>query len=323
MHKEIRNKLKNSIFISGMHRSGTSWVSEILSTAGRYVLKDEEMFLPNYPSQTKPIKIWYEYINIKNEKKYTEYIETVLSNEYHLINGLSLSKSINKKVKALYLKVNSILRKSFYHSTPLILVEPLGLLSSDWVSKTYKCKMIIIIRHPAAIISSLKLNNIRYNFNGSHSLLIQNDFLKNNVHFLNNNNENIPEPDDIIGQGILMWKILYGYVQKLQKNNRDWIFAKHEDLSIDPIKEFELIFKKLGLPFRNKTKSKINKLCSKDNSNYLLPGERDKNKRNSKKLIYRWHEILSEDEVLRIQKEVSLISDYWYDQKSWLLSNQD
>ena len=41
MDKEIRNKLKNSIFISGMHRSGTSWVSEILSTGGSYVLKDE------------------------------------------------------------------------------------------------------------------------------------------------------------------------------------------------------------------------------------------------------------------------------------------
>jgi len=41
MDKKIRNKLKNSIFISGMHRSGTSWVSEILSTAGSYVLKDE------------------------------------------------------------------------------------------------------------------------------------------------------------------------------------------------------------------------------------------------------------------------------------------
>ena len=69
MDKKIRNKLKNSIFISGMHRSGTSWVSEILSTAGRYVLKDEEMFLPNYPSQTKPIKIWYEYIQEPKGKR--------------------------------------------------------------------------------------------------------------------------------------------------------------------------------------------------------------------------------------------------------------
>ena len=81
-----------------------------------------------------------------------------------------------------------------------------------------------------------------------------------------------------------------------------------------------MIFKKLGLPFRKKTKNKINKLCSKDNSNYLLPGERDKNKRNSKKLIYRWHEILSKDEVTRIREEVSLISDYWYDQQSWIQS---
>jgi len=41
MKSELYKKLNNSIFISGMHRSGTSWVSEILSTAGSYVLKDE------------------------------------------------------------------------------------------------------------------------------------------------------------------------------------------------------------------------------------------------------------------------------------------
>jgi len=311
MDKKIRNKLKNSIFISGMHRSGTSWVSQILSTAGGYVVKDEEIFLPNYPSQNKPIKIWYEYIHSKNEKKYIQYIENALSNKYHLIHDLSLSKPINKKIKAFYLKANSILRKSFYDSTPLILVEPLGLLSSDWFSKTYKCKMIIIIRHPAAIISSLKLNNIKYNFNGSDSLFVQDEFVNNN---------NLPKSDDIIGQGILMWKILYSHVQKLQKNNKNWIFVKHEDLSIDPMNEFQLLFKKLGLPFRNTTINKINKLCSTDNSNYLLPGQRDKNKRNSKKLIWRWHEILSKDEVSRIREEVSLISDYWYDQQSWIQS---
>ena len=86
------------------------------------------------------------------------------------------------------------------------------------------------------------------------------------------------------------------------------------------MKEFQLLFKKLGLPFRNTTINKINKLCSTENSNYLLPGEKDKNKRNSKKLIYRWHEILSKDEVTRIREEVSLISDYWYDQQSWIQS---
>ena len=246
MDKKIRNKLKNSIFISGMHRSGTSWVSQILSTAGGYVVKDEEIFLPNYPSQNKPIKIWYEYIHSKNEKKYIQYIENALSNKYHLIHEFPFQESISQKIKAFYLKTNSILRKSFYDSTPLILVEPLGLLSSDWFSKTYKCKMIIIIRHPAAIISSLKLNNIKYNFNGSDSLFVQNEFV-------DNNNNNLPKSDDIIGQGILMWKILYSYVQKLQKNNKNWIFVKHEDLSIDPMNEFQLLFKKLGLPFRNTT----------------------------------------------------------------------
>jgi len=65
------------------------------------------------------------------------------------------------------------------------------------------------------------------------------------------------------------------------------------------------------------TINKINKLSSTDNSNYLLPGQRDNNKRNSKELIYRWHEILSKDEVSRIREKVSSISNIWYDEKSW------
>ena len=97
MRGKIKNKLKNSIFISGMHRSGTSWVSEVLSTGGRYIVKDEEIFLPNYPSKEKPIKIWYEYITSKTEDRYMNYIKGVLSNKYNFINNISISSSKNEK----------------------------------------------------------------------------------------------------------------------------------------------------------------------------------------------------------------------------------
>ena len=297
MDKYLKNKLEKSIFISGMHRSGTSWVADIIATGGKYIIKDEEIFLPNYPSQNKPINIWYEYINSKNENKYIEYIENVLSNKYYIKNNLSFSKSVNERIRVYYLKAYSLIRKLFYESLPLILVEPLGLLSSEWFANTYKCKIVIIIRHPAAIISSLKINKIKYRFLNDNSLLTQNDFVKDHINLLIKDKKDIPGPNDIIGQGILMWKILYNYVLKLQNNNNNWIFVKHEDLSLDPIKEFKVIFNKLGLLFSNKTINKINILCSEDNKNYLLPDERDNNKRNSKELIYRWHEILTEEEI--------------------------
>ena len=40
MDENLIKKLKKSIFISGMHRSGTSWAAEI-GAGGKYLIKDE------------------------------------------------------------------------------------------------------------------------------------------------------------------------------------------------------------------------------------------------------------------------------------------
>jgi len=300
-----------------MHRSGTSWVSEVLSTGGRYIVKDEEIFLPNYPSKEKPIKIWYEYITSKTEDRYMNYIKGVLSNKYNFINNISISSSKNEYLKAFQFKAESIKRRFLYNSNPLIIAEPLGLLSAEWFAKTFNCKMIIMIRHPAAIISSMKINSIKYKFSKTSSILAQNNSIKDHMSFLKKQNFFIPESNDIIGQGILLWKILYNYVAKIEKIYPSWLFLRHEDLALNPNKEYKIIFDKLNLPFTKRTKNKINYLCSELNQNYLSPNEKDKNKRNSKSLVYRWHEILTNNEIDRIKTEVSDISNIWFKEDDW------
>ena len=40
------DRLRQSIFITGIHRSGTSWVGRILAAGKDFVIKDEEIFNP-------------------------------------------------------------------------------------------------------------------------------------------------------------------------------------------------------------------------------------------------------------------------------------
>ena len=53
------DRLRQSLFITGIHRSGTSWVGRILAASKDFVIKDEEIFNPTdagFPT------FWYQYI---------------------------------------------------------------------------------------------------------------------------------------------------------------------------------------------------------------------------------------------------------------------
>ena len=222
MKSELYKKLNNSIFISGMHRSGTSWIANILAAGNQYLIKDEEIFLPNYLYNGTPIQIWSEYINSENEHKYLDFIYDVLSNKYSFIESLIKTSMLKDYLKVFKHKGLSIKRRLFNKSNPLIIVEPLGLLSAEWFAKSFNCHIIIIIRHPAAIISSLKRRHIRYKFSSKGSLLSQNSFVDKHLSHLKDDMKYLPDYDDIIGQGILIWKILYSYVSTLESKYKTW-----------------------------------------------------------------------------------------------------
>ena len=45
----LKNAKTSPILLAGMHRSGTSWISDIIESSGFYITKDEEIFHPTFP----------------------------------------------------------------------------------------------------------------------------------------------------------------------------------------------------------------------------------------------------------------------------------
>ena len=69
---------------------------------------------------------------------------------------------------------------------------------------------------------------------------------------------------------------------------------------------------------RERRNIKIDDLCSDSNLVELPLNAKDNHKRNSQKLIYKWHDILTNDEIKRIRNEVLSISEIWYSNSDWL-----
>ena len=98
----------------------------------------------------------------------------------------------------------------------------------------------------------------------------------------------LPDYDDIIGQGILIWKILYSYVSTLESKYKTWNFIKYSDFAQEPHKQFKRLFKRLNIPFTDAVNFKIDDLCSDSNQVELPLNAKDNHKRNSQKLIYKF-----------------------------------
>ena len=300
------------IFITGSHRSGTSWVGKMLATGGNFLLRDEEIFNCVSEIGKSPIQKMYLHISQENEKKYSNYINNALNYDYPFLGSLTQMKKPKDFFRIAKRKMRSIgrmLRKN----EGQILIEPIGFFSAEWFSKKYHTPVVLVVRHPASFVSSLKKLNWGFDFN---CLLTQKELMEYYLKPYESDFSNPPRKPDVIGIGILLWKAIYGTALKLKNQNPDWIFVKLEDLSVDPIPQFQRLFSKLNLPFNSHSKQTILEYSSPTNPVEFEKG-RDHSKRNSRETIGIWKNRLTPDEINRIKKETNEISSHYYHEQDW------
>jgi aspartyl/asparaginyl beta-hydroxylase (cupin superfamily) len=85
--------------------------------------------------------------------------------------------------------------------------------------------------------------------------------------------------------------------------------VKHEDLSIDPLDEFEKIFKFLQLNFSEEIKNKIKETTTSTiNTTH---------KRDARQNIKTWKDRLSKEEIGRIKEETRIVWQHFYSEEDW------
>jgi hypothetical protein len=109
---------------------------------------------------------------------------------------------------------------------------------------------------------------------------------------------------DIIDQGILLWNVFHTVIKDYEEKYPDWIFVKHEELSLNPLESFRSIYKRLGIDFTTGIEDKI--------SGYTQSKEETKLKRDSRSNVYSWKKRLTKKEISRIILGTKELTDYYY-----------
>lgn len=307
---------KKPILITGLHRSGSTWCGKMVSLSKDVGYIHEPFHILHRPGIcSAQFKYWFTYIIDKNENEYLNAFKKTLNYKYSYINEI---KSF--KIKTFPKDIIRLLRDSLIFSNYRIrnvrplLKDPIALLSAEWLAERFDMDVIIMIRHPAAFISSLKRMNWTYSFD--HLLdqeLLMNDLL---VPFEDQIRDYSKNEHDIIDQGILLWNILHSVILNYKEKYKNWLFVRHEDLSSDPLNGFKGIFHYLGLDFTKRIERKILKFSCSNNPKEFN-AKSDSIKRDSKANIWNWKNRLTKEEILRIKKGVNNISTKFYDEQIW------
>ena len=307
----MSNSNGKPILITGSHRSGSTWTGRMIALSPSVAYIHEPFHLHHRPGICKAkFDYWFQYICDENESLYLEDIEDCVCFKFHFLEEFRSVKSLKDDVRLLrdysrFAKYRALKKQA-------LIKDPIAVFSTEWLAKRFNMNVIVLIRHPAAFAGSLK--KAKWNHPFSHflqqPLLMQHHLFKYKSEIV----EYSKTEKDIVDQAILLWNLIHYMILKYRKNNPDWIFVKHEDLSKHPIEEFGNLYNRLGLNYSADIQEKIKGFS------FVNPreGNMDGLKRESKSNIWSWKRRLTVDEVEKIKKNTNEIAKEFYSEEDWM-----
>jgi hypothetical protein len=259
------------------------------------------------------VPYWFFYVTGESEETYRKAIRQALGFNYNLIGGLKGVRSWGD------LKRVARERRSFRENRsrdvrPLV-KDPFALFSAEWFAETFDMDVVVMIRHPAAVVSSLK--RLNWGLPLWH-LLEQPHLIESHLRTFEERLEAFrDEQYDIIDRAILLWNVLYHVVRQYRQEHGEWIFVRHEDISRDPLQRFQDLFDGLRLDFSPAVQSAIETYCASSNRREVPVGWAHSLKRDSRSLIWNWKERLTESEIKRVREGTWDTAAEFYSDEDW------
>lgn len=304
------------VLVSGMYRSGTTWIARMLA-AGGGVTVISEPFNPRHRQGIlrAPFSVPYLYVTEENEEPYLPAVADTLRLRYRLgaeIRRVRRGRHVAKMAKnwAEFSVGRAMGRRP-------LLKDPFALLSAPWLARRFGVDVVVSVRHPAAVVSStMRLGWKPFDF---RDLLDQPLLVRDHLTDLREELERAAENRvDVLEAASLLWKVLYGTVARVAEAS-DIRMVRHEDLSLEPMDGFAALYGALQLPFTDGAQRRIAEATSARNPNEQQAGDPHSVRLDSRANVRNWVRRLSAEQVARIREITEEAAAPFYDASDWAL----
>ncbi len=294
-----------------MHRSGTSWLGEILCASGDFVNIGEPLNASN--RQTifpRRVARWYTYINEENEDDYLPYYRDAVRFRLHPLDDIRRMRlgSPRDPFRIAHRWGSFLIGRR--QRRRLLIKDPFAVFSIDWFVRRLECQVVVVVRHPVAVVSSMKRLGFTFDF---ENVLRQPSLMNERLRRFRTAMEvSLESGDDIIGQGSLLWRIIYESLAPADRESGSFRVVRHEDLSLDPSAGSEKLYNDLGLSFTSKARATIEASASEKNPSEVPVRNPFKVRLASRTNLSNWERRLDHAEVERILQITDSVAARYY-----------
>jgi hypothetical protein len=230
------------IFVSGTHRSGTTWVAKMLAVPGLWYV--HEPFNPNKNVWREP----FSYVPIDgNDDRVDRHMQCVLKGGFR---QASLSGPVDHPLMPLRLLSPPIRRA--------MVKDPLACLLTGYLTQRFHLQTLVLFRHPCGFVSSI----MRLGWPTACQLKefltrprLMSDHLAPHADLLSRYSIEDSYESAAVLHGVLNL-VLWRQTQQLKLR---WI--RFEDLCASPLERFAEMFEWLQLPYSDSVRQEHVRLC--------------------------------------------------------------
>ncbi|RME60372.1 sulfotransferase [Candidatus Parcubacteria bacterium] len=301
-----------SILVTGSHRSGSTWVGRMIALSPEVTYVHEPFSPIHRPGICRArFHHWYTFLCDENADGYRQALAETLALKYQFREELRACRSTRD--------IGRMLRDAFsftrgrVRGNRVLIKDPIAFFSAEWLAQTFSMDVVVLIRHPAAFVGSLKRAGWTFRF----ANLFQQPMLMQRLPacYRDEIQRFTQSERDIVDQGILLWRIIHTVILEYQKHHPEWIYLRHEDLARDPQSGFGELYDRLGLQMTPSIEAKIRRYCSTIQEADKLPVHAIR--RDSSRTLTAWKQRLSRNEIHRIRKATEDIASRFYGERDW------
>ena len=260
----------------------------------------------------EPLPYWFMYLTKENAAPYESAVADLLSFRYPF-RALARARSARTVAR----QVPEIARSLRYRAgrRRTLVKDPMALFSAEWLARRFGMEVVVMIRHPAAFVGSIK--KLNWGFDYERNWLAQDLLMRDLLPGWEETFEGYVGEVDLVGEGIVMWNAMYAVVRGYKERHPDWHFVRYDDLADDPLEGFRDLHGRLDLPWDERARAAVEDATSSSNVKEVPAWRRRAIKRDSKAAKRTWEQRLTPEEVARVRREVAGVAASFYPEEDW------
>jgi Sulfotransferase domain len=314
-----------AVVVTGMARCGTSWVGKLLQASGELTYINEPLN-PRHPpggspgvlDAPVPVARHYQYIGAHNEDSWLTPFRETLGLRYHVAAELRQNQSPYDLARMA--KYASSFLAGRLLGRRALLDDPYALLASGWLADRFGCRVVVVVRDPAAMVASWKRHGWTTDLG---ELLGQPELMRDWLAPYRPELEAVAaNPEDLPGRIGTLWRMLYLVAAEHERRHDGIRIVRYEDLAADPVASFAELFGWLGLRFNEGVERAVVRSTTRNargrahtwslsRSGLSKTGYRPMDSRAN---LTAWRRQLTGEEVARVRAVTADIASYWYPQ---------